>query len=35
MPSMPLELIVKGLECAISAIIETKEDVKIGGGATH
>lgn len=35
MPSMPLETIAKGLEYAIEAIIENKEDVKIEGGATH
>ena len=35
MPSMPLELIAKGLEYAIEAIIENKEDIKIEGGATH
>lgn len=35
MPSMPLELIAKGLEYAIEAIIENKEDIKVEGGATH
>ena len=35
MPSMPLELIAKGLEYAIEAIVENKEDIKIEGGATH
>ncbi|HEL1584148.1 TPA: pyroglutamyl-peptidase I [Streptococcus suis] len=36
-PSMALETIVKGLEAAISAIVEyaDKEDVKTVGGATH
>ncbi|WP_459541806.1 pyroglutamyl-peptidase I [Parvimonas micra] len=35
MPSMPLEMIAKGLEYAIEAIIENKEDIKVEGGATH
>lgn len=35
MPSMPLETIAKGLEYAIEAIIENKEDIKVEGGATH
>ena len=35
MPSMPLELIAKGLEYAIEAIIENKKDIKAEGGATH
>lgn len=35
MPSMALETIVEGLVAAIEAIIETKEDLKITGGATH
>lgn len=35
MPSMPLELIAKGLEYAIEAIVENKEDIKVEGGATH
>lgn len=35
MPSMPLELIAKGLEYAIEAIVENKEDIKIEGGAPH
>ena len=35
MPSMPLEMIVKGLEYAIEAIVENKEDIKVEGGATH
>ena len=35
MPSMPLEMIAKGLECAIEAIVENKEDIKVEGGATH
>ena len=35
MPSMPLEMIAKGLEYAIEAIVENKEDIKIEGGATH
>lgn len=34
-PSMPLEMIAKGLEYAIEAIIENKEDIKVEGGATH
>ncbi|EGL35753.1 pyroglutamyl-peptidase I [Parvimonas sp. oral taxon 110 str. F0139] len=35
MPSMPLKLIAKGLEYAIEAIVENKEDIKVEGGATH
>lgn len=35
MPSMPLELIAKGLEYAIEAIVENKEDIKVEGGTTH
>lgn len=35
MPSMALEMIVKGLTHAIEAIVETKEDIKVTGGATH
>lgn len=35
MPSMALETIVEGLTAAIEAIVETKEDLKITGGATH
>ncbi len=35
MPSMPLETIVRGLEYAIEAIIENREDIKTEGGATH
>ncbi|MCF0105586.1 MAG: pyroglutamyl-peptidase I [Holdemanella sp.] len=35
MPSMPLDLIEKALEAAIEAIVTTKEDIKITGGATH
>lgn len=35
MPSMPLEMIAKGLEYAIEAIVENKEDIKVEGGATH
>lgn len=35
MPSMALEIIVEGLTAAIEAIVETKEDLKITGGATH
>lgn len=35
MPSMALETIVEALIVAIEAIVETKEDLKITGGATH
>lgn len=35
MPSMTLDLIVKGLTHAIEAVVENKEDIKITGGATH
>lgn len=35
MPSMSLDLIVKGLTHAIEAVVENKEDIKITGGATH
>ena len=32
-PSMPLNDIVRGLEAAISAIAENKEDISVVGGA--
>lgn len=35
MLSMSLEIIVEGLTAAIEAIVETREDLKITGGATH
>lgn len=35
MPSMSLEMIVEGLIASIEAIIETKDDLKVTGGATH
>lgn len=35
MPSMELDTIVKGICAAIEAIVETKEDIKVTGGATH
>lgn len=35
MPSMELDTIVKGLTAAIEAIVDTKEDLKVTGGATH
>lgn len=35
MPSMSLEMIVEGLIASIEALIETKEDLKVTGGATH
>ena len=35
MPSMELMTIVKGIEAAIEAIVTTKEDIKVTGGATH
>lgn len=35
MPSMALDTIVTGLTAAIEAIVQTKEDIKVTGGATH
>lgn len=35
MPSMSLDTIVEGLSAAIEAIVDTKQDLKITGGATH
>ena len=35
MPSMSLDTIVQALVLAIEAIVETKEDIKVTGGATH
>jgi len=35
MPSMSLETIVKALIAAIETIVETTEDIKVTGGATH
>lgn len=35
MPSMSLECIVEALTAAIEAIVDTKEDIKVTGGATH
>lgn len=35
MPSMALEIIVKGLELAIEAIITNEEDIVVTGGKTH
>lgn len=35
MPSMELMTIVSGIEAAIEAIVTTKEDIKVTGGATH
>lgn len=34
-PCMSVENIVTGLTAAIKAIVENKEDIKVGGGATH
>ncbi|MEG0685447.1 MAG: pyroglutamyl-peptidase I [Coprobacillus sp.] len=35
MPSMPLDTIVEAITAAIEAIVNTKEDIKVTGGATH
>ena len=35
MPSMEINTLVKGLTCAIEAIIENSEDIKAIGGETH
>ena len=35
MPSMSLDSIVEALTAAIEAIIDTQEDIKVTGGATH
>lgn len=35
MPSMSQEMMVEAIEAAIEAIVETKEDIKMVGGATH
>lgn len=35
MPSMSQDLLVEGITAAIEAIVETKKDIKVTGGATH
>ena len=35
MPSMSQDLMVKAIEAAIEAIVDTTEDIKMMGGATH
>lgn len=35
MPSMSQDLLVEGITAAIEAIVETKQDIKVTGGATH
>lgn len=35
MPSMSQEMMVEAIEAAICAIVETKTDIKVTGGATH
>lgn len=35
MPSMSQNLLVEGITAAIEAIVETKKDIKVTGGATH
>ena len=35
MPSMSQEMMVQAIEAAIEAIAETREDIKVTGGATH
>ena len=35
MPSMSQEMMVEAIEAAIEAIVETTEDIKVTGGATH
>ncbi|MCD7839556.1 MAG: pyroglutamyl-peptidase I [Erysipelotrichaceae bacterium] len=35
MPSMSLDVIVEALTAAIEAIVDTDEDIKVTGGATH
>lgn len=35
MPSMSQDVLVEGITAAIEAIVETTEDIKVTGGATH
>lgn len=35
MPSMSQEMMVQAIEAAIEAIVDTREDIKVTGGATH
>ncbi len=35
MPSMSQDMMVEAIKAAIEAIVETKEDIKVTGGATH
>ena len=35
MPSMSQEMMVEAISAAIEAIVETKEDIRVTGGATH
>ncbi len=35
MPSMSQDMMVEAIAAAIEAIVETKEDIKVTGGATH
>ncbi len=35
MPSMSREMLLEGITAAIEAIVDTKEDLKVTGGATH
>lgn len=35
MPSMSQDFLVEGITAAIEAIVETKQDIKVTGGATH
>ena len=35
MPSMSQDMMVEAITAAIEAIVETKEDIKVTGGATH
>ncbi len=35
MPSMSQDVMVEAIEAAIEAIVDTEEDIKVTGGATH
>ena len=34
-PSMPVEMVSRGIELVISISLQTDQDVRVGGGATH
>ena len=34
-PSMSVEEVIRGMEVVISTALQTDQDVRVGGGATH